>query len=98
MTADREQSTTKRQRTCVACGCHAGKTELHRIVRCTNGSIAFDPTGRMPGRGAYVCSEECLAAALKAGKLARALKAKLEQDDQTRIACDLARALHGARE
>lgn len=90
--------TAKRQRTCIACGVHADKATLHRIVRASDGTVSFDATGRMPGRGAYVCSEKCLAAALKAGKLARALRAKLGQDDYDRIACDLARALHGARE
>ena len=98
MANDQGHIGAKKQRTCVACGAHAGKGDLHRIVRIADGSVCFDPTGRMPGRGAYVCSEECLAAALKAGKLARSLRAKLGQDDHERIACDLARALHQARE
>ena len=90
MAADQGQ---KKQRMCVACGQHATKGALHRIVRNADGSISFDPTGRMPGRGAYVCSEECFAAASKTGKLARALKAKLGHEDQAKIAGDLARAL-----
>ena len=98
MATDRSNGSPKRQRTCIACGAQAGKADLHRIVRAADGSVAFDPSGRMPGRGAYVCSEQCLASALKAGRLARALRTKLEQDDQTRIACDLARALHEARD
>lgn len=98
MATDQDMRGEKKQRTCIACGERAGKAELHRIVRCADGTVAFDPSGRMPGRGAYVCSEKCLAAALKAGKLARSLRVKLGQDDYERIACDLARALHGARE
>ena len=55
--------TNKRQRSCIACGKLAGKAELHRVVRTPSGSVAFDDTGRAPGRGAYVCSEACFAAA-----------------------------------
>ena len=49
--------TKKRQRSCIACGKQAGKAELYRVVRTPSGSVAFDGTGRAPGRGAYVCSE-----------------------------------------
>ena len=48
--------TRKRQRSCIACGKQAGKAELYRVVRTPAGSVAFDGTGRAPGRGAYVCS------------------------------------------
>ena len=66
---------TVRQRSCIACGKLAGKAELMRIVRDPSGAVSFDKTGRAPGRGAYVCSEECFAAACKKKKLDRALKA-----------------------
>lgn len=86
----------KKQRSCIACGKHAGKAELHRIVRAADGTASFDGTGRASGRGAYVCSETCFAAACKAGKLDRALRTKLGQDDYERIAGDLAQALREA--
>ena len=70
-------ATTKRQRSCIACGKLAGKAELMRIVRDPSGVVSFDKTGRAPGRGAYVCSAECFAAACKKKKLDRALKATL---------------------
>lgn len=36
------------------------KRELIRIVMNKDGEIALDFTGRMPGRGAYICnSKEC---------------------------------------
>ncbi len=88
----------KRRRTCVACGRLAGKTELLRIVRTTDGVIAFDPTGRVAGRGAYVCSAQCLEAAVKHGKLTRALRTKIGEHDCESIACDLARAGYEARD
>ena len=45
--------TKKRQRSCIACGKQAGKAELYRVVRTPSGSVAFDGTGRAPGRGGY---------------------------------------------
>lgn len=88
--------TTKRQRTCISCGSTASKHELARIVRASDGSVAFDETGRRPGRGAYVCSEECFAAACKTKKLERALRTRLGSDDYERISGDVAQALREA--
>ena len=77
---------TVRQRSCIACGKLAGKAELMRIAPTWSGAVMFDKTGRAPGRGAYVCSEECFAAACKKKKLDRALKATLGSDEYDRIA------------
>ena len=90
--------TKKRQRSCIACGKQAGKAELYRVVRTPSGSVAFDGTGRAPGRGAYVCSEACFAAACKKKKLDRALKATLGSDEYDRIAADVASAAREARQ
>jgi predicted RNA-binding protein YlxR (DUF448 family) len=39
-----------------------------------DGRVVVDPTGRLPGRGAYVCEKsECRQAALQNGSLQRAL-------------------------
>ena len=88
--------TNKRQRSCIACGKLAGKAELMRIVRDPSGAVSFDKTGRAPGRGAYVCSEECFAAACKTRKLERALKTKLDHDELERIAAEVSSALREA--
>ena len=87
---------TVRQRSCIACGKLAGKAELMRIVRNPSGAVSFDKTGRAPGRGAYVCSEECFAAAGKTRKLERSLKTKLDHDELERIAAEVSSALRGA--
>jgi hypothetical protein len=51
------------------------KREMIRIVRTPEEKIAVDPTGKMSGRGAYICpSEQCLAEALKRKRLGRALE------------------------
>lgn len=41
-------------RTCVGCGRKAPRRELVRFVA-REGTLAHDPDGRSPGRGAYTC-------------------------------------------
>ena len=48
-------------RTCIACREEKPKKEMLRIVRSAQGEIRLDFTGKLPGRGAYVCgSEACI--------------------------------------
>lgn len=42
-------------RTCVVCKERRQKNDLIRIVRTPEGQVVFDRTGRLNGRGAYVC-------------------------------------------
>ena len=61
------------QRQCVGCRTMRDKKELLRVVCSSEGVIAFDTAGRMPGRGAYLCrNAECLKRARKARALERA--------------------------
>ena len=65
-------------RTCVACRTARPKRELDRVVRTPTGEVVLDPTGRLAGRGAYVCRDtECLTLAITKGALARALETPL---------------------
>lgn len=80
----------KRVRTCISCGAKGDKASLHRIVRASDGSASFDGTGRAAGRGAYVCSQACFAEAARKGKLDKALKTKVSQEDYGRIGAELA--------
>lgn len=84
------RETMKRQRSCISCGKQESKGALRRMVRSSEGVVSYDPSGRAPGRGAYVCSDACFAAAAKARKLDRALRCKLTEDDYMRIADALA--------
>ena len=62
----------------MACRTARAKRELQRIVRTPDGRVVLDPTGRLNGRGAYVChGSECLTNAIKKGALARALETQL---------------------
>ena len=48
-------------RTCIACREMKPKADMTRVVKNADGEIFPDPTGKAPGRGAYICSEgECL--------------------------------------
>jgi hypothetical protein len=50
------------------------KRELTRVVRTPDSRVVLDPTGRLPGRGAYLCDDRtCRATAMKKGALSRAL-------------------------
>jgi predicted RNA-binding protein YlxR (DUF448 family) len=67
-------------RMCVGCREMKPKKELLRAVRSPEGEVSLDPTGKKPGRGAYVCfNAECLKKALKQRQLDRALEAKLDE-------------------
>jgi hypothetical protein len=62
-------------RSCVACRTARQKRELLRIVRTPSGTIAADQSGRLAGRGAYVCRQEsCITIAIQRGALTRALE------------------------
>jgi predicted RNA-binding protein YlxR (DUF448 family) len=62
-------------RSCVACRTSRPKRELLRVVRTPEARVAIDDTGRVAGRGAYVCRDEaCITRAIERGALARALE------------------------
>lgn len=63
------------ERICVGCQETKTKKELIRVVRTPDGEIRIDPTGKLSGRGAYLCpNQDCLSKAYKEKRLERALK------------------------
>jgi predicted RNA-binding protein YlxR (DUF448 family) len=46
-------------------------------------TLTVDRAQRMPGRGAYVCSDACLTQARSRGGLQRAFRRNLRPDSQT---------------
>lgn len=65
-------------RSCVGCREPSEKGSLIRVVRATDGSVRVDPTGKFPGRGAYVCGKkDCLKVAIKHKKLSKALRCEI---------------------
>lgn len=70
------------QRTCIGCREINEKRSFIRIVRTSDG-VRVDPSGRLPGRGAYLHdSKECWEKALKRGALARSLKTEISPEEQ----------------
>jgi predicted RNA-binding protein YlxR (DUF448 family) len=55
------------------------------------GDVMFDPTGKLSGRGAYLCPrEECITAELKkAAKLSKGLKKPLTDEEIKALAKSL---------
>ena len=63
------------QRTCVGCREVRSKGDLIQIVRTPEGVVEIDPTGKLSGRGAYVCpNRECLDLAIQGKRLEKALE------------------------
>jgi hypothetical protein len=68
------------------------------VVRDPSGAVAADPTGKAPGRGAYVHpSSECVRAAVHRGALARALRTRLDGEGAVRLTDDLERIVERLR-
>jgi len=68
-------------RTCVVCGRKTSKSELIRIVATSEGGVTIDPTGRIPGRGAYICREgNCTEQGLKRARIENTLRMRLKDE------------------
>ena len=64
---------------CVACRRTRPKRELIRLVRTAEGGVAVDLTGKMNGRGAYLCPEDpCWTLAERRKAVERALSVSLD--------------------
>lgn len=73
-------------RTCVACREPGAKRELTRIVRTPEGAVKIDPTGKLNGRGAYLCDKPgCWERALSTPVLSRALNVQFTQETRDYI-------------
>ena len=73
-------------RMCVGCREMREKRSLLRIVKSAEGEISFDPVGKKPGRGAYICRDRaCLERAVKQKQLERALEQKIDEAVYARL-------------
>ena len=69
------------QRTCIGCNTVKNKNELIRIVKNKENEIKVDKTGKMNGRGAYICDDiNCLEKAIKAKKLERVFETSIDEE------------------
>ncbi|MCC8137487.1 MAG: YlxR family protein [Clostridiales bacterium] len=68
-------------RKCTGCQEMKSKKELLRVLRTPEGEIILDATGRMNGRGAYLCpTGECLEKAMRSKGLERSLKVRIPEE------------------
>ena len=69
------------QRTCMGCNQKKDKKDLVRIVKNKENEINVDRTGKLDGRGAYICDNiECLEKVIKTKRLEKALDIKISQE------------------
>jgi predicted RNA-binding protein YlxR (DUF448 family) len=71
------------QRTCVGCRTTRPKREMIRVGCSDQGDIQIDPSGKGPGRGAYICPvSDCWEQALRGNRLAQALRTTLTAEQR----------------
>ena len=69
------------QRTCMGCNEKKDKKDFIRIVKNKQNEINIDRTGKLEGRGAYVCDNvECLEKLIKSKRLERVFDMKISEE------------------
>ena len=87
MSKEQPQSRRKHvpQSTCIVCRGKEAKRALTRLVG-TDAGVLVDPSGKMSGRGAYVCSNpNCWERAVNTNVLEKALRTTLTDEDRKRL-------------
>ena len=73
-------------RTCIVCRGKREKSEFIRVVKTTDNAFCVDNTGKMNGRGCYVCANpDCLSRMKKTRALNRAFKTNIVEEVYDRI-------------
>ncbi len=79
-------------RMCTACREMKPKRELVRVVKTPEGEIRLDLTGKLNGRGAYICrNAECFKKAEKSNAFSRAFSCEVSKE----IYAELEKELEG---
>ena len=74
------------QRQCMGCRERMDKRELIRVVRTTDGQVQLDFSGKVNGRGAYICPKaDCLKKARKSKALDRSLEVTSPEEVYDRL-------------
>ena len=83
------------QRQCMGCRERKEKRQMIRVVRTPEGAVNLDFSGKMNGRGAYICpNAECLKKAQKARSLERSLEVPIPEEVYGRLEAEM-EAAHG---
>lgn len=76
------------ERTCIVCRNKGDKSHFIRIVKTQNG-IFLDKTGKLAGRGAYICDNpECVAKCKKTRAINRAFKQEISEETYNKLVED----------
>ena len=68
-------------RRCTGCGEHFPKNTLIRVLRTPDGQVVLDLTGKMSGRGAYICkSSACFKKARKSRRIESSLGCSISEE------------------
>ena len=82
-------------RQCMGCRERKAKREMLRVVRMTDGNVSLDFSGKLNGRGAYICpNPECLKKARKSRALDRSLEVEIPETVYDRLVAEMEHA-HG---
>ncbi len=69
-------------RQCAVCRARLDKSDLIRLVKTEDDIVVVDRTGKLGGRGAYICKNEaCLKKAEQKGILNRAFKCNIKNKE-----------------
>ncbi len=69
------------QRTCMGCNEKKDKKDFIRIVKNKENQINIDKTGKLEGRGAYICDDiKCLEKVIKSKRLEKVFDMKISEE------------------
>ncbi len=84
------------QRQCMGCRERKEKRQLIRVVRTPEGNVCLDFSGKLSGRGAYLCPDaECLKKAQRSKALDRSLEVPIPQEVYDRLQHEMEVQAHG---
>ena len=84
------------QRQCMGCRERKPKKEMIRIVRTPEGVVTLDFSGKMNGRGAYICPDPaCLKKVQKSKALDRSLEVTIPEEVYDRLVKEMEGMNHG---
>ncbi len=68
-------------RQCIGCREMKTKSELVRVIKTPEGNVCLDLTGKLNGRGAYICRcKDCYDKAVKSKGIERSLKTTISDE------------------
>ena len=84
------------QRQCMGCRERFDKRQLIRVVRTPDGNVQLDFSGKVSGRGSYICPKaECLKKAQKTKSLERSLEVPIPEEVYDRLSREIEVTQHG---